>query len=528
MKTTIQHIRKMSTGALSLLLMGTLPLASCSDNDIIPNVTPAYCPSSITMDIPSDYARLIYTDNTGASVLPLIKGQAVQLGYTLTPDTVTFNDVKWTSSDATVATVTDGQVEALSEKGLGYSIITVAPTGMYSGSGVLSTLKVKVSDHLQPASAITLTFTSDEVYVGEQLALAYDIEPEAATYRTLEWTSSDPSIATVDSKGVVSGVGTGSSAIRATVTITATALDGSGVTASKTITVKRVVQPEDIILDQTYAASNYDCAVADRQLTIGYTTYPLESTTSLIQWSSSNENIATVENGVVTFNQNGNFGEFTITATCPSTGKQSSIKLNLAGGLIREQFNDASHYTWWNASQSGNGTSSSHVIHPDEAGGYVTVTTYTQNATKQRGDFKCWENKSWLVPSAYPLLAVRLQDVNDIYGYSRNINLDTSGSDMATGVKYAGNVGGSNNKWKTKYKLSDGSCVLIYDLSTQSFATGGLLPAGSVAQFTSLQFKYADIGTVDHQITYNVYWVQTFKSDADIRALIAKEGLTIN
>jgi hypothetical protein len=85
MKTTIQHIRKMSTGALSLLLMGTLPLASCSDNDIIPNVTPAYCPSSITMDIPSDYARLIYTDNTGASVLPLIKGQAVQLGYTPHP-----------------------------------------------------------------------------------------------------------------------------------------------------------------------------------------------------------------------------------------------------------------------------------------------------------------------------------------------------------------------------------------------------------------------------------------------------------
>ena len=528
MKTTIQHIRKMSTGALSLLLMGTLPLASCSDDDIIPNVTPAYCPSSITMDIPSDYARLIYTDNTGASVLPLIKGQTVQMGYTLTPDTVTFNDVKWTSSDATVATVTDGQVEALSEKGLGYSIITVAPTGMYSGSGVLSTLKVKVSDRLQPASSITLTASTDEVYEGEQLALAYDIEPEAATYRTLEWTSSDTSIATVDSKGVVTGVSTGGTATKNTVTITATALDGSGVTASKTITVKRIVQPENITLDQTYAASSYDCAVADHTLTLAYTTYPEDCTTSLIEWSSSDDNIATVKDGVVTFNQNGNFGTFTITATCPSTGQQSSITMNLAGGLIREQFDNADNYTWWNATQSGNGTSSSHVLYPDTEGGYITITTYAQSSTKQRGDFKCWESKSWLVPSAYPLLAVRMQDVNDVYGYSRNINLDTNGTDMSTGVKYAGNVGGNNNKWKTKYKLSDGSCVLIYDLSSQSFATGGLLPAGSVVQFTTLQFKYADIATVDHQITYNVYWVQTFKTDDDIRALIAKEGLTIN
>lgn len=528
MKTTIQHIRKMSAGAFSLLLMGTLPLTSCSDADIIPHVTPAYCPSGITMDIPSDFARLIYTDHTGASVLPLIKGQTVQLGYTLTPDTVTFNDVKWTSSDATVATVTDGQVAAVSEKGLGYSIVTVAPTGMYSGSGVLSTLKVKVSDHLQPASAITLSASSEEVYVGEQLALAYDIEPEAATYRTLEWTTSDASMATVDSKGVVTGVGTGSSATHGTVTITATALDGSGVTASKVITVKRVVQPEDITLDQTYAADRYDCAVGDRQLTIAYTTYPVESTTSLIQWSSSNENIATVKDGVVTFNQNGNFGEFTVTATCPATGRQSSVKFNLAGGLIREQFDDAAHYTWWNATQSGNGTSSSHVIHPDEAGGYITVTTYAQNATKQRGDLKCWEGKSWIVPSAYPLLAVRMQDVNDVYGLARNINLDANGADMATGVKYAGNVGGNNNKWKTKYKLSDGSCVLIYDLSTQPFATGGVMPAGSAVQFTTLQFKYADIGTVDHQITYNVYWIQTFKSEDDIKALVAKEGLTIN
>ena len=120
-------------------------LTSCSkDDDRIPNITSATCPSSIEMQIPADMQKLIYTDNTGADVLPLIVGETVQLGFNLAPADATFNDVIWTTSDATVASIDEGKVEALSEKGLGYSIVTVAPKGMFSGSGVLSTLKVKV------------------------------------------------------------------------------------------------------------------------------------------------------------------------------------------------------------------------------------------------------------------------------------------------------------------------------------------------------------------------------------------------
>lgn len=530
MKTNINNAKatvKKVASFLPLYLFTFLLFTACSDNDAIPDVTPATCPSSITLNMPSEYSRLLYTDNTGATVLPLIVGESVQFDYTLTPSDVTFNNVTWSTTDASIATVDGGKVDAISGRGLGYALITVAPTGMFSGSGVLSTIKVAVADHLQQAQAISLSSDADEVYEGETVQLSYDIAPESATYRTLEWSTSDASTATVDSKGVVTGVSTGGTATSKAVTITATAMDGSGVSASKTITVKRLVQPLDITIDQSYASGNYDCAVADHTLKLNYTTSPLDCTTSLIEWSSSDENIATVKDGVVTFNQNGNFGEFTITATCPETGKTSSIKMNLAAGLIREQFNNPDNYTWYNASQSGNGTSSSHVLHPDEDGGYITITTYKQNATAQRGDFKCWEAKSWLYPSVYPLFAIRLQDVRDSYGYSRNINFDTSGNDLATGTKFSGNVGGNNNKWKTKYSLSDGSCVLIYDLTTQSFQNGGIFPSGDLGQFSTLQLKYADIKTATEQITYNVYWVQTFKNDAEIRALIQSEGLTI-
>lgn len=106
---------------------------------------------------------------------------------------------------------------------------------------------------------------------------------------------------------------------------------------------------------------------------------------------------------------------------------------------------------------------------------------------------------------------------------ARNINLDAAGT--CGGTAFSGNLGGSNNKYKYNYKCSDGSRVFVYDLSTQSWAKGGVLP-GSVAEFTTLQFKYADIATIDHQIQYNVYWVQTFKTLGDLEAYLDKEGLT--
>ena len=310
--------------------------------------------------------------------------------------------------------------------------------------------------------------------------------------------------------------------MRKTVTITAEALDGSGVTASVDITIKRIVQPENVTLDQKFSADNgYYCAINERTLKLEYTTLPEEATNSLIEWTTSDENIATVKDGIVTFNTTGDFGDVTITATCPETGNSSSIRLNLAAGLFRETFHNPDHYSWYNSSQSGNGTASSHEWHD----GYVTITTYTVNETTQRGDIKCWEAHTWLHAGNYPILAFRMDDVREIGEgiTTRNINVDCSGKSQS-GKEYKA-LGNGNNKWKHLYELSDGSYVFIYDLSTQSFGTGGLMPKDEVVNFTTFQVKYADMKKVDHQIKYNLYWVQTFKSMDDLHAYIAGEGL---
>lgn len=505
------------------LLLG---LVACHE-PVQPDLKSATCPATISISMPQAQEQLIYVDETGAKVLPLLVNEKVQLTSALAPDDVTFKDVIWESSNEAVVSVTqEGLITALSEGTTGFAVISVTPVGMYSGSGVSASIKVRVSNQIVPATSMTLAATADTIYVGETSQLTPTILPDNATYRTVAWTSADEAIAVVDGKGLVTGVSV-PEGTSTDVVITATALDGSGVKADYKITVMRIVDPEEIIIDPKFSKANYACAMNEKHVQLSYTTVPAQATKSRITWESSNPEIATVEGGLVTYNDQGNFGEFTITATLPN-GKTQSIDMNMPVGLMRELFNDPNNITWHDAGQSGgDGTATSYVWNKDST---ITVTTYSQNTTKQRADIKCYATPIYICPANYPIFAIRMDDVKDKYAAdgvtARNINFDTSGNDMADDAKFSGNVGGSNNKYAYDFKCSDGSHVFIYDLATQAFQTGGLFPADHVGKFGTFQFKHADIATIDHQITFNIYWIQSFKNLDELKAFLTAEGLT--
>ncbi len=502
-----------------------LGLAACQPKEQ-PELKPAYCPASISINLPQAQSQLIYVDETGSAVLPLLVNENVQMSCTITPDTVTYSDVMWASSNEEVVSVTqDGLITALAEGTTGFSVISVTPVGMYSGSGVTATLKVRVSAQLVPASSMSLAATVDTIYVGENSTLTPTILPENATYRTVAWTSENEAIATVDQNGVVTGVDV-PEGTTTEVNITATALDGSNVSASYKIVVMRIVDPEEITIDPKFSKDSYACAMNEKSVKLAYTTVPAQSTQSRISWSVDKPEIATVDAGVVTFNQEGNFGEFTVTATLPN-GNSSSITMNMPAGLMRELFDDPNNITWHDAGQSNNGTETSYVWNEN---GTITITTYSQNAEKQRADIKCYATPVYICPANYPIFAIKMDDVKDKYAAdgvtARNINFDTSGNDLADDAKFSGNVGGSNNKYAYDFKCSDGSHVFIYDLATQTFQTGGLFPADHIGKFGTFQFKHADIATIDHQITFDLYWIQSFQSLDALKAYLTAEGLT--
>jgi len=511
----MKQILKYTLGCL-VLASAIIPL-SCSDSESLSSAESAIYPGSVELVLPDDRQDYVYTDETESKVYPMILNESLTLGCKMTPDDVTFSDVNWDSSDESVAVVDEnGKITAL---GAGTAIITVSPSVFYAGSGVSGVLKIVVSESLVKAESITLTSSAGFCYVGESLTVTPTIYPSNATYKTVRFTSSDESIATVDNNGTVTGISsTGSGQM---VTITATALDeNSDVSASIEVTIIQIVQPQTITLDQTYSKDSYNWAIGDKTYKISYEVEPEGATKSLIEWTSSDESIATVSNGVVTFNQTGVFGNVTITATCPETDNSSQVTINLAEGLIRELYYDEDNITWdlSSAHKSNGGTSTWSY-------GKLDVTTYTVNATTQRGDFTKTDSYIWLHAGNYPILAVRMTDVLDDYASEgvtqRNINLDSNTSDGS----YKGSVGGGNNKWSNRYKCSDGSYVFVYDLSTLSFATGGLLPANSSVKFSALQWKYADIKTISHAVTYSVYWVQTFKSLDAVKSYIESESL---
>ena len=89
-------------------------------------------------------------------------------------------------------------------------------------------------------SGISLDKTEVELYPNETDTLTATVTPDDAVNKLLEWTSSDPSVATVDQDGLVTAIAVG------TATITAAATDGSGVSASCNITVKQKNKRGDV------------------------------------------------------------------------------------------------------------------------------------------------------------------------------------------------------------------------------------------------------------------------------------------
>lgn len=212
---------------------------------------------------------------TGLTVNPLEfqldKGDTLQLVTTLEPNDAN-ESVIFTSSNDNVCTVDeDGLITAT---GGGYCIIECAT----EDCNVVCHGTVIVA-----VSGITLNPDYISLTAGSTREISVTFNPADATNKAVTWESSDPTVATVSSDGVVEALKAG------TCTITATTEDGN---YSATCTV------------QTNAATNAISVLpVSAELDVGYN-LQLNATTvpagCPVTWGSSNTNIASVnQNGLV-------------------------------------------------------------------------------------------------------------------------------------------------------------------------------------------------------------------------------------
>lgn len=482
---------------------------------------------SIQIDMANEDKAKIYVDETESQTLPLIVGESIQLGFTSDPadlSTLTYPDVVWSSSDESVVVVDEtGKITA---KAAGIAVVTVNPSTV--NLPATASIKVTVVADVTKVTSIEITDDSDHVsefsplpscYIGESMTLTATVTPADATYKTVLWSSKDESIAVIDPiTGVVTGVAQGE------VKMVATALDADKVSAEYAIYIDKVITPEGIKINNAPAADE-EFSVGDGYYQIDFDTYPAVSTTSLITWTSSDPAVAEVDaKGKVTFKM---YGEVEITAAVPESEstpagfvKTQTMKFVIPAGFYREHFVDKNIVNWNMATNGGT------QVWMEGAENYIYFTPNRANSNTLRGDIK--RTAPTYITQNYPILCFRIDDVNDL-GYARNITFDTSGN-IEDGTKFSGGIGSNNNKWKKKYKCSDGSAILIYDLATQGFGKSdgtNLLPEGTVCTFATFQLKYADIRLSDKAdfpddpgVHYRMFWFHTFKSEDALNAYL--------
>ena len=134
-------------------------------------------------------------------------GGTIALIATITPDNTTDKTVTWSSSAPTIASVdSNGKVTALA---VGTATITAT-----TANGLTATCSVEVKE--VPASKISFARSSINLHIEHSDVLKATITPTSTTNKTLTWTSSNPTVASVDASGNIKGLSLGETIITAT------------------------------------------------------------------------------------------------------------------------------------------------------------------------------------------------------------------------------------------------------------------------------------------------------------------------
>ena len=226
--------------------------------------------------------------STDAS-LDMFYGEKAQMTYSLTPSNACVKSVTYSSSDKSVATVSEtGEVTALTAKG--YSDITISVNDGFSVKTAVC--RVNVSKDCSGDITLSLNKSSLALVKGqyEQLIATITPDDECTENNVVTWTSSNTQVATV-SNGIVNAMGVGSATITATTT-------GTGVTvATCTVNVSSDCNSGavDVVMSETEKTIYKSSTL---KLTAEITTNnPCDEE---ILWSSSDETVATVEDGQIT------------------------------------------------------------------------------------------------------------------------------------------------------------------------------------------------------------------------------------
>lgn len=397
------------------------------------------------------------------TALALNVGGSSTLTATVTPSNATNKTVTWTTSNASIATVSGGKVTAV---GPGTATITATTSG---GQKATCTVTVRV-----PVTGISISRSTLALTVGATSTLTATVEPSNASNKSYSWSSSNSAVATVNSSGLVTAKANG------TATITATTTDG-GKKASCTVTV--TTPTSGVSVSPTTATI---IKGQTRQLTA--TVAPSSASNKSVSWSSSNNTVATVSStGLVTAKaagtaditvttKDGNYKDVCkVTVRVPVTGVSlSKTELSLIKGNT-EQLSatifpaDASNksISWTTTDKSVATVSSSGLITAIGGGTADIIVTALDGSYSD----KC------RVTVTVPVTGVRFDDI-----------ATSVGTDTTTKLLYTIEPADASNKQVTWQ--SSNTAVAMIDADTGVITP--FTPGGTEITVTTIDGNYSD------------------------------------
>lgn len=301
-------------------------VATVDKNGLLKAVAPGTCKiTCASATDPSKYDVCTVTVVSKAQiklanpVLVLNKGITKKAAYTVAGSGkgLTF---KWSSSNSSVAAVSPTGV--ITAKGQGNCMITVT-----ASNGATARIAVTV---VQPITSIKLSGSEATLEPGHTKTVTATVGPSNATSKSLVWSSSNSSVATV-SKGVITAVGKG------TCTITCRSKFYSNISVSYKVTVKQAVT----------AVSMESAVKLNENSTkkLAAKAVPNTASNTKLTFKSSNASVAAVSSdGVITAKSK---GSCVITATATDgSGKSAKCKVTVVRPVTNVKLN--AHTISWN------------------------------------------------------------------------------------------------------------------------------------------------------------------------------------
>lgn len=237
--------------------------------------------------------------------LTLIEGDSEILTALIEPSHSTDKKIVWKSSNNETASVDNNGKISAHKKG------TAKITATSEDGNCSATCDVTVEEKAIPVTSVSLNNIELMLVEGDSVKLKATIAPSDATYKDVDWKSSDESIVTVDIYGKVTALKSG------VALITVTSHDNGIKDVCAVVVEPNIVSVTGVTLDKTTLTID---EIESETLIV--TIEPSNATNKKVSWKSGDDNIATVDPKGKVFGVNA--GNTTITVTTED-GRKTAV-----------------------------------------------------------------------------------------------------------------------------------------------------------------------------------------------------------